>query len=63
MRAASTALVVVADAGVEAKYEDLKLRRGRASHAGQSDQSARAAGQIAGRAFDPRGPLLRRSAN
>lgn len=54
-----TALVVVADAGVEAKYVDLKLRRGKASAAGMRDESARTAGEHAGRAFDLRRKLDR----
>ena len=59
LRAASTALVVLADAGVEARYEELGIRRGRRSHAGFSDGNARAAGQAAGRQFDLRRNLVR----
>ena len=59
LKTTGTALVVVADAGVEAKFVELKLRRGKPSDAGFRDQGARAAGQIAGRAFDARRNILR----
>lgn len=61
MTATGTALVVVADAGVEAKYDELKLRRGKRSAALLSDDNARAAGEQAGRAFDLRSNLVRSS--
>lgn len=54
MKAAGTSLAVVADAGVEAKYDELELRTGKRSSARLSDPSARAAGQQAGRAFELR---------
>lgn len=54
MRASSTALVVVADAGVEAKFDSLRLRTGRRSTVGAGNPGARAAGQAAGRSFSGR---------
>ena len=54
MQATGTALVVVADAGVEKTFGALGLRSGRHSAAGLGDENARAAGAEAGRAFDLR---------
>jgi hypothetical protein len=59
MTATGTALVVVADARVEAKFDELKLGRGKPRYVRLGDEDARVAGEQAGRAFDLRRDLLR----